>query len=149
MSTSALTTNENLRALLRTARSHARISQKDAAAKAGVSVAWWKRVESAYETAVAPETLAAMLDAVGVVPLHLESMGEYALARLLETHQSFRETADSSRNRDDGRLLEEYLMNAPASDDIRRALVAFARNLRSLRLRPEPFQDQFLPPVKE
>lgn len=148
MTSSTLTMNANLRSLLRTARKASRLSQKEAAAKAGVSVAWWKRVESAYETSVAPETLAAMLDAAGAVPLHLEAMGEYALARLLEARQSFRETADGTRPRDSS-LLEAYLLNAPASENIRLALVAFARNLHTLRLRPEPFQDQFLPPVKE
>lgn len=140
-------TNQNLRSLLRTARSLARLSQKEAARKAGVSPAWWKRVESAAETTVAPETLVSMLDAVGVLPRHLDDLNEHELAELLQSRISFRSAKGPAAPEVlDSRALEAYLLKAPAPEDVRQGLVAYARAQRTLRLRTEPFQDQFLPP---
>jgi transcriptional regulator with XRE-family HTH domain len=143
--TGTITTNAPLRGLLRTARRHTRLSQKEAAAKAGVSSAWWKRVESAYETSVSAETLADMLDAVGVLPGHLDDLGEHVLAELIIARQSFRDTVTSSQE-----SLEEYLMNAPAADDLRHELITYVRTRSVLRtIRSDPFTDQFHPDSAE
>lgn len=141
-----ITTNAELRGLLRTGRKHARLSQKDAALKAGVSPAWWKRVESAYETSVAPDTLAAMLESVGVLPEHLYAIGDADMAQRLLARQSFRVVTAHQNNHQDPRALEEYLMKAPAPEDLRQELVAYVRARCQLTPgRTEPFSDQFLP----
>jgi transcriptional regulator with XRE-family HTH domain len=140
MLTGTITTNSRLRGLLRTARRSTRLSQKDAALKAGVSPAWWKRVESAYDTSVAAETLADMLDAVNVLPEHLQRLDEDDLAELMAARQSFRTIKESTQP-----SLEEYLMKAPASDELRRELVTYVRARQFTHIRTEPFSDQFSP----
>lgn len=133
-------TNAKLRGLLRTARRSAKLSQNDAAAKAGVSTTWWKRIESAYETTVSGETFASMLDAVGVIPAHLTELNEPGVAELLAAHQAFRTIGDATRV-----SLEEYLMKAPAPEELRLELIAYVKARNMMRFREEPFADQFNP----
>lgn len=140
----AITTDSTLRGLLRTARHHAKLSQKEAAEKAGCSPSWWRRVESASEVNVAPDKMANMLDAVGVLPEHLEIIHRPVLAELLRERQAFEEISQ------DGEGLEEYLMRAPAPRQLREELIAYVRArtaqpFRYRSYRTEPFADQFRP----
>ena len=141
MMAETITTDGTLRGLLRTARRHARLSQREAAEKAGCSLSWWRRVESAYETKVTPDGMIDMLDAVGVHPEHLEQIDRPVLAVMLKNRQAFRIVSS-----DEG--LEEYLMNAPAPPELREELIAYVRartSTKPFRYRPEPFADQFWP----
>jgi hypothetical protein len=144
-----ITANANLRMLLRTGRRHARLSQRNAAELAGVSPAWWKRVESAYETKVATDTLTDMLTAVGVLPEHLDKLGELQVAEALMARQEFHRVArEHDDGFSDGQDLEKYLMAAPASESLRHELIAYVRARRLPRIgvgRVEPFADLFNP----
>lgn len=132
-----------LRTLLRTARRAAHLSQQEAARRAGVSRAWWRRIESAAEITVTEETLTEMMEAVGVQPEHLRALGHNDLAESLTRRREFdKVTANSTA------ALEQYLMNAPASDEVKLALVITVRTMHEIQRGDEPFADRFPGPAR-
>lgn len=136
-------TDMQLRTLLRTARKAARLSQDAAAKRAGVSRAWWRRLESAAEVTVTEDTLTEMMEAVGVQPEHLRALGHQALAENLARRLEFdKVTVNNSAT------LEQYLMHAPASEEVKLALVITARTMREIQRGDEPFADRFPGPAR-
>lgn len=136
--TETVKTTAKLRGLLRTARRVHGFSQRQAAERTPCDLSWWKRIESGYETVVSTDKLIAMLEAVNVGPEHLDDIDAPELAELLLARQSFRDLSTSRES------LEEYLMKAPASEELRHELIIWVRARNAMKVgRLEPFTDQF------
>lgn len=114
-------TDQALRDLLRDARGASKLSQEAAARRAGISRGYWRRVENATEVSVKLSTLLDMLRAVDIRPRHLRRIGHMNLADELAKREVF---ASDGATPDD---LQEYLSHAPASDEMKRALMVVAR----------------------
>jgi hypothetical protein len=144
------TTDEALRWLIRTARARTGLSQKQAAQKIpGVGTSWLRHIESAWHTTVSTEALLNICEALVILPQHLRDLTDQTgkhpwgwLADELAKRQRLSSLALG------GEELEQYLLAAPASAELKTALIAFARSYVSMQgkeaSRLDPFADAFL-----
>src|SRR5262245_41110453 len=116
---------DDLRALIRTARNHAGLSQKRAAKAARISEVWWQRVESGTTSTAEASTVAQMCYAVDVSPDQLVHIGEEELAALVSQWRSLlHPVAD---------ITEQALHELPGATDAEKlALVTYLRTMRNV-----------------
>lgn len=69
-----------LRALILARRKQAHLSQKRAALLAGVTEAWWQRVETGAAPRADADTIARMCYAIDASPEQLDAIGEHTIA---------------------------------------------------------------------
>lgn len=135
-----VTTTAELRWLLKSARG--KLSQAKAAQRAGISASWWKQIENATQPAVSEGLLLRMCDAVTIMPASLRAVGHEKLAdALADRHRVLGAVAPFED------ALDRYLWAAPADPATRNALIAYARQLREVRVparAASPFTDGFL-----
>lgn len=113
-----------LRQLIRMQRTdRAQLTQAQAAEQAGLSLVWWRHIESGHTDYATAETLARMSRAVGVTPEQLRKVDQDHVADLVEDR-------DEMLGPDDD--MESHLMKTPGLTEAQRvALVTMANVLRS------------------
>jgi transcriptional regulator with XRE-family HTH domain len=122
-----MTADDTLRKLIKMARERAGLSQGQAADRAHIGKAWYKRVERTA-VSVSMATMLAILNAVGLTPDVLRQEGQEHLADLLA--EEHRVMGQASPYADE---LERYLWNAPADTSLRLFLIACSRTVREIQ----------------
>lgn len=124
---SSMTADDGLRQLIKMAREQAGLSQSQAADRAHVSKAWYKRVEG-KPVSVTVATMLSVLNAVCITPDQLRRQGQEGLAQDLEEQHRIMGLASPYTDE-----LERYLWNAPANQELRLFLIACSRTVRELQ----------------
>lgn len=84
MSDNRIELDTNLRYVIRTSRHHARLTQREAAAKAGISEIWWAQLESGIKAVTTTDRLVDMLAVTKTPPRALRKAGHSEIAHQLE-----------------------------------------------------------------
>lgn len=84
MATAPLKVDDNLRLVIKTGRRYAKLTQKEAAEKSGISEIWWAQLESGIKDITTVDTVLDMLQAVKTPPRALVKAGHPDIARALE-----------------------------------------------------------------
>jgi transcriptional regulator with XRE-family HTH domain len=116
--------SHSLRDLIRTARTAAGLSQRQAAIAAKCSLSWWQMIETGTREQANAETVARMCYSIDISPEQLEAIGEADLAEQVATYRGFKEPQVSS-------VTEAAIWELPgATDEEKAALVSFLRTIR-------------------
>lgn len=124
---------QELRGLLKAARTRLGLTQRAAARRAGIDASWWKKLEGGTRQVTQLSTMAAMCIAVGISPGALESIGHPKLA----DHVRMAKLAQA-----DAVTAEEHLAQTPGtSPHERHLLILMLRAIRSPDI-ADPFADR-------
>lgn len=111
---------QQLRELLRAARGHLHLTQREAAKRAGIDPSWWKKLENGSRSVTQASTIAAMCVAVQITPHKLESIGLPRLAFQVKTALAAKPLSS-----------EEHIARAPGmSEHEKRMLIGLLRAMR-------------------
>jgi transcriptional regulator with XRE-family HTH domain len=133
---SSVVADDGLRKLIKMARERAGLSQSQAATRAFIGKAWYKRIER-IPVSVSVGTMLSVLNAVSVTPDLLRKQDQEELADYLEEQQRVMGLASPYTDE-----LERYLWNAPADQGLRLFLIACSRTVRELQANGSEHPDE-------
>lgn len=121
-----VTITRQLRRLIRlTRKDRARLTQREASDRAGLSEVWWRQIENGHTEYATADTLAAMCDVLDIAPDQLRRLGEDHLAELVEERHELLEPEGAAD------AMEAHIMTTPGlTESQRKTLAAMARALR-------------------
>lgn len=120
--------NRETRLLLRALREQAGFSQRDAARTAGISLSWWKKIESGNRTVVSPGTLSMMILALGGTAEQAQAAGLDQVSSLIR----YRAAVGIPHPSNDA--IERYIVAIPGlAPDERASLIHCWRSLARQR----------------
>lgn len=133
-----------VRTILKVARRRTGLTQEAAAKLAGISEAWWRRIENGVVPTATAGTVAAMCHSAGLSAEFVRKRGLEHVAELMDDLQEMDKPALPEPEPTDDEALERYLMKSPADMETRVALVGFLRSLRAVQheSRDEPLLEE-------